>query len=203
VKFHLNPKKALAESKKALEEHRKEVEENKRLHPAPEQEDTNPHPVPEQDDTNLVQVANGLRGTSIKLFADHVRVTEGKDHKVTEFPIKNIVSLYYLKHFTPIGITLTYLENGKNLKASVVASPTRRPEFDAMEKRLKQMMAGGGVATQPQQPQVSAFDELAKLAALRDQGIVTEQEFQEQKAKLLGTETANQPRFDSQTGRPL
>jgi len=64
VKFHLNPKKALAESKKALEEHRKEVEENRRL-----------HPVPEQDDTNLLQVANGLRGTSIKLFADHVRVT--------------------------------------------------------------------------------------------------------------------------------
>jgi len=194
VKFHLNPKKALAESKKALEEHRKEVEENRRL-----------HPVPEQDDTNLLQVANGLRGTSIKLFADHARVTEGKDHKVTEFPIKNIVSLYYLKHFTPIGITLTYLENGKNLKANVVASPTKRPEFDAMEKRIKQMMAGGGETMQPQQPQVSAYDELAKLAALRDQGVVTEQEFQEQKKKLLGTETTNQSqqRFDPQTGRPL
>jgi hypothetical protein len=58
---------------------------------------------------------------------------------------------------------------------------------------------------QPQQPQVSAYDELAKLAALRDQGVVTEQEFQEQKAKLLGTQTANQSqkRFDPQTGRPL
>jgi hypothetical protein len=36
-------------------------------------------------------------------------------------------------------------------------------------------------------PQVSAYDELDKLAALRDQGIVTEQEFQEQKKKLLGS----------------
>jgi len=32
----------------------------------------------------------------------------------------------------------------------------------------------------------------AKLATLRDQCVVTEQEFQEQKAKLLGTKTANQ-----------
>jgi hypothetical protein len=61
------------------------------------------------------------------------------------------------------------------------------------------------VEQQPQEPQVSAYDELAKLAALRDQGVVTEQEFQEQKAKLLGTQTANQSqkRFDPQTGRPL
>ena len=161
VKFHLNPKKAL--------------EESRRLRTAPE-----------QDDTNLILVANGISGSSIKLFADYVRVTEVKDHKVTEIPIKNIVALNYLKHFTPIGITLTYLENGKNLKVTVGASPTKRPEFDAMEKRIKQMMAGEGQTTQPQQPQVSAYDELAKLAALRDQGIVTEQEFQEQKKKLLG-----------------
>jgi RNA polymerase subunit RPABC4/transcription elongation factor Spt4 len=44
----------------------------------------------------------------------------------------------------------------------------------------------------PQQPQTSAFDELAKLAALRDQGIVTELEFQEQKKKLLGTQSAGE-----------
>lgn len=192
MKFHLNPKKALAESKKALEEHRKELEENRRL-----------HPVPEQDDTNLILVANGIGGSSTKLFADHVRATTGKDHKVTEFPIKNIVALYYLKHFTPIGITLTYLENGKNLKATVSASPLKRTEFDAMEKRIKQMMAGGGVTVQPQQPQSSPLDELAKLATMRDEGVVTEQEFQEHKKKLLGTETVNQPRFDPQTGRRL
>lgn len=161
MKFYLNPKKAL--------------EESRRLRTAPE-----------QDDKNLILVANGLSGSSIKLFADHVRVTEVKNHKVTEIPIKNLVALNYLKHFTPIGITLTYLENGKNLKITVGASPTKRLEFDAMEMRIKQMMAGQVEKTQPQQPQASAYDELAKLAALRDQGIVTEQEFQEQKKKLLG-----------------
>jgi predicted RNA-binding Zn-ribbon protein involved in translation (DUF1610 family) len=49
-------------------------------------------------------------------------------------------------------------------------------------------------------------DELLKLATLRDQGILTEQEFQMQKAKLLGSHTANQiqqRRFDPQTGQRL
>ncbi|MGA2883760.1 MAG: SHOCT domain-containing protein [Halobacteriota archaeon] len=49
----------------------------------------------------------------------------------------------------------------------------------------------------------SALDELQKLGALREQGILTEEEFKEQKRKLLGTETADQPRFDTQTGRRL
>ncbi|MGB8373049.1 MAG: SHOCT domain-containing protein [Halobacteriota archaeon] len=62
------------------------------------------------------------------------------------------------------------------------------------------MMAGEGLTMQPQQPQVSALDELAKLETLRDQCVVTEQEFQEHKKKLLRTETVNQPRFDPQTG---
>lgn len=36
------------------------------------------------------------------------------------------------------------------------------------------------------QPQVSVADELSKLAQLRDQGILTDDEFAAQKAKLLG-----------------
>lgn len=35
-------------------------------------------------------------------------------------------------------------------------------------------------------PSLSAADELAKLASLRDQGVLTEEEFQSQKAKLIG-----------------
>jgi len=68
VKFHLNPKKALEESRSL-------------------------RAAPEQDDAGLILVANGISGSSIKLFADHVRVTEVKNHKVTEFPIKNVVAL--------------------------------------------------------------------------------------------------------------
>ena len=38
----------------------------------------------------------------------------------------------------------------------------------------------------------SSADELAKLAQLRDQGVITPQEFDSQKAKLLGTSPAAQ-----------
>ena len=52
------------------------------------------------------------------------------------------------------------------------------------EKRQKEQM-DALLADRAVQP--SAFDELAKLAALRDRGVVTEEEFQEHKKKLLGT----------------
>jgi hypothetical protein len=39
-------------------------------------------------------------------------------------------------------------------------------------------------------PGTSTADELEKLAALRDRGVVTEQEFTEQKAHLLGARTS-------------
>jgi len=113
VEFHLDPKKALEESRKL-------------------------RAAPQQDDTNLILLANGQYGSSIKLFADHVRVTEG-DQKVREFPIKNIVAFQYLKHYTPIALT-TYVENGENRQVSVGASPIKRLEFDVIEKRIKQMM---------------------------------------------------------------
>ncbi|MGA3198617.1 MAG: SHOCT domain-containing protein [Halobacteriota archaeon] len=92
------------------------------------------------------------------------------------------------------------------------AQPVEQPRAQAqpVEQQVQTQASTIDVARaqpveQPQQPPVSVFDELAKLAALRDQGIVTEQEFQEQKAKLLGTETTDQSpkRFDPQTGRPL
>jgi Short C-terminal domain/Phospholipase_D-nuclease N-terminal len=43
----------------------------------------------------------------------------------------------------------------------------------------------------PKQP--SSADEIAKLATLRDQGAISEQEFAHAKAKLLGTPSPNRP----------
>ena len=48
----------------------------------------------------------------------------------------------------------------------------------AMDDYIRQTAAPGGGA--------GSADELAKLAALRDQGVITDQEFAAQKAKLLG-----------------
>jgi hypothetical protein len=57
----------------------------------------------------------------------------------------------------------------------------------------------------PPTQQEDVISKLERLGALKDKGIITDQEFEEQKAKLLGTETANQSqkRVDPQTGRPL
>ena len=59
--------------------------------------------------------------------------------------------------------------------------------------KAKQEVQGQQVvyAQQPQQaapdPQVDVVSQLERLAALRDQGVITEEEFQAQKAKILST----------------
>ena len=45
---------------------------------------------------------------------------------------------------------------------------------------------GASNAPRPRQAPVSVADELIKLAQLRDAGVLTPEEFQAQKAKLLG-----------------
>ena len=84
----------------------------------------------------------------------------------------------------------------------------QRQQFGLMVSAIEQKMKALKTAnTQPIATKTvnSPLDELGKLAALRDQGVVTEQEFLEHKKKLLGTQTTNQSqkRFDPQTGRPL
>jgi uncharacterized membrane protein YdbT with pleckstrin-like domain len=74
-----------------------------------------------------------------------------------------------------------------------VFSDIRHPE--AMQRTIYERaqtremgMSGGGAATAPAPaPGPSATEELARLADLRDRGVLTEEEFQAQKAKLLGT----------------
>jgi hypothetical protein len=43
------------------------------------------------------------------------------------------------------------------------------------------------VGPAPVQPQIDVADQLAKLAGLRDSGVLTVAEFEAQKQKLLGT----------------
>ena len=60
-------------------------------------------------------------------------------------------------------------------------------------------------AQQPTVTGINVTDELKKLAELKSEGILTDEEFAEQKKKLLRAQTANQsqPRFDLQKGRRL
>jgi uncharacterized membrane protein YdbT with pleckstrin-like domain len=66
-------------------------------------------------------------------------------------------------------------------------SHIRKPEevqktiYEQGEKNQTRMHQGGGAAASP-----STTTELQRLADLRDKGVLTEQEFQAQKAKILG-----------------
>nr|WP_265566398.1 SHOCT domain-containing protein [Streptomyces hygroscopicus] len=69
---------------------------------------------------------------------------------------------------------------------SVVFTKQQQPEFDKLRAALDQAIAAqhapqAPVATRP----TSLADELTKLAALRDQGILSATEFEQQKARLL------------------
>jgi hypothetical protein len=72
-------------------------------------------------------------------------------------------------------------ENGMTFYAK------HQPAVIAMKAAIEQKMDEAHRPVGSAAPQVSVMDELQKLATMRDQGIVTEAEFQAHKNKLLGT----------------
>lgn len=52
-------------------------------------------------------------------------------------------------------------------------------------ERMKKAAAAGASAAQQQQPPISMADELAKLAKLKEQGVLSDAEFQHMKQELL------------------
>ncbi|RKN31198.1 DUF4429 domain-containing protein [Micromonospora musae] len=69
---------------------------------------------------------------------------------------------------------------------SVVSTARQMPEFERVRWVIGQATAlRHNAPTQVRAP-VSVADELAKLAALRDHGLLSPQEFEQQKARLLG-----------------
>jgi len=70
---------------------------------------------------------------------------------------------------------------------SVIFTKKQMPEFQKLRAELDAAIAAqhGAQQTGPT-PSASLADELAKLASLRDQGILSPAEFEQQKARLLG-----------------
>jgi hypothetical protein len=70
---------------------------------------------------------------------------------------------------------------------SVIFTKKQQPEFEKLRAALDQAIAA---QHSPQAPPAAApaslADELTKLAALRDQGIISPAEFEQQRARLLG-----------------
>jgi hypothetical protein len=112
------------------------------------------------------------------LFLFHGRLGQA----VEDFPLERIDNVK-----TKMGLVqgdLTVFSAGK----STVIKSIYKDDLQRLADSLRQRIAGG---SQPPQAvtatPVNVADELAKLATLRDQGILTEDEFLTQKGKLLNT----------------
>lgn len=68
---------------------------------------------------------------------------------------------------------------------SVVFTKKQLPEFEQLRAALEQAIAAQHARQAPASTAPSLADELAKLAALRDQGVLSPAEFEAQKARLL------------------
>ncbi|MFD8200010.1 DUF4429 domain-containing protein [Streptomyces sp. NPDC059701] len=74
---------------------------------------------------------------------------------------------------------------------SVIFTTRQKTEFAALRKAVEDAIATHHTPSAPAAPAgppppASIADELTKLAALRDQGVLSETEFQQQKDRLLG-----------------
>lgn len=102
--------------------------------------------------------------------------------KSTEIPLDSVGSVNYETKMMGGNITInssgTERKIGKMRKQDVKDISNLISE--AAAKMKKGLHSGGSAA-----PQESKMDELKKLAELKDSGVLTEDEFNEQKAKLL------------------
>ncbi|MDT0608826.1 DUF4429 domain-containing protein [Streptomyces lancefieldiae] len=77
-----------------------------------------------------------------------------------------------------------------NDENSVLFTTRQKTAFEELRKAVESAIATQHVPAAPPMPfappPASVADELTKLAALRDQGALTEDEFQQQKQRLLG-----------------
>jgi hypothetical protein len=115
------------------------------------------------------------------LFVDKGMVSGMKS---TEIPLDSVGSVNYETKMAGGNITVnaagTEKKIGKMKKADV--KDIANLVSEAAAKMKKQDAAPAAAAA----PAVSAMDELKKLAELKEAGVLSEEEFNEQKAKLLG-----------------
>jgi hypothetical protein len=68
---------------------------------------------------------------------------------------------------------------------SVIFIRKQMPEFEKLRAAVETALVQGAQATTPQQFGPSIGDQITQLAALRDQGLLTSEEFAAKKADLL------------------
>ncbi len=85
------------------------------------------------------------------------------------------------------GVARTAVIAGTATTVSNRVSRRQGQRWQAQEEEQQQQAAPPPVQAAPAQPEKSTVDQLKELGELKQQGILTEEEFAAQKAKILGT----------------
>jgi hypothetical protein len=106
---------------------------------------------------------------------------------VEDFPLDRLSSVQSKAGFASGDLTVHASGNSAVIKS--IIKPDLKYLGDALRQRIGQGKSTSEASPPPPAPDavVDVADQLAKFAALREQGILTEEEFAAQKAKLLGS----------------
>ena len=102
------------------------------------------------------------------------------------FPYDRLSSFEHGKNL--MGGTLSFHASGNNVKMKWINTATMPAFVDMVRERMHKKPAEGTQGSQGTMPSPPALDipgQIAALAALRDQGILTEEEFTAKKIELL------------------
>lgn len=117
--------------------------------------------------------------TGVRVLEDEERrfvIKELLDVSSTSWPVK--VELLIEEE----GLNSTRIQmNGSIWSWGPIPKRALRSDMDSLREMIKAVAEGGGLGSG------ALSNELERLAALRDKGILTEDEFSQAKARLLGT----------------
>jgi hypothetical protein len=128
------------------------------------------------------------RNAVVTLFPDRIERVKAKKftsmskaHQDVEVTPVKAVSSVQAKKDGMLWTKVTVYASGNNIDFKFAHDEAAR-----FKDAVMALVLGSTQPTQPAAPTVDVADQLTKLAALRDQGVLTDEEFSAQKAKLLG-----------------
>jgi hypothetical protein len=124
------------------------------------------------------------------------QVARGGMQGEKRIPVKSILSIQFKKATDGAAGYIQFETAGSSQKAangglfeaagdenSVLFTKTEMPQFEAFREKVDSLIDASG---QTVVSQASAADELAKFAKLRDEGIISAEEFDQKKKQILG-----------------
>jgi hypothetical protein len=110
-------------------------------------------------------------------------VIKGLKRIKMSLPFNSIAQVNIVRGIFKADIEVVNRGGTDNLVIKAITKPEAEKAKTIIENRIKAVIA---TVTTPDPPQRSIADELRRLADLKEQGILTDDEFQTQKKKLLG-----------------